>query len=96
MSHKATFLAAVAALLVSGTLVAREPVRPMTRSASVTPVVRGGWAKFNDAEYQALGLPIPPGTPHIELPRGRPGTGIGVIPASINTFGARSASTLPR
>ena len=27
-----------------------------------------GWSKFNDAEYQALGLPTPAGVPHVSLP----------------------------
>jgi len=33
------------------------------------PVEPRQWSKFNDAEYQALGLPTPPGVPHVDVPQ---------------------------
>jgi|SRR5262245_63014924 len=46
-----------------------QPVRPTMGPIYGSPAPRpSGFTKFNDAEYQALGLPAPPNVPHVELP----------------------------
>jgi len=40
------------------------PPQPQTPPPPPRPA---RWSKFNDAEYQALGLPTPPGVPHVDV-----------------------------
>jgi membrane-associated protease RseP (regulator of RpoE activity) len=69
------------------------------QSGAGTPVggaagaARGsGWAKFNDAEYRALGLPVPPGTPTVPMSIPGPNTTSTTDTTSNQTAGANATA----